>query len=257
MEKGVSKALTRGLEVLRLLSESRVPMTSTEIAKRVGLHQSWVSRVLKTLSAAGYVRKPDYHCFTIDYGALTLGGNALLSVPFMTRPKKAMQELAERCEGMNVALATLWRSQLIYFMRTQKGHEPIPLAVGFPLHLSSVALRLLVDLPKDEALEILKDSARRYGWERPTPSVPRTSREVLSFARSVLQHDCLVLDGYNRATNLGASIPIEVPGEPRAALAISGPRNVFKTETVLLLLQEGRRAVETAMCQMEKVNKKT
>ena len=222
-------------------------MTSTEIARCTGLHQSWVSRVLKTLSSAGYVRKPDYHSFAPDYGVLTLGGNSLQQFPFITRPKQAMSELAQRCEGMNVALAALWRGQLVYFMRFQKGHEPIPFSVGFPLHLSSVALRLLTELPEEESIAALERSKRWYGWEQPTSNVPRTPRAVLSFAHSAIRHDCIVLENYYRKTMLSAAIPIETPGELRAALAISGPKTALKTDTVLLLLQEGRRAVEAAM----------
>ncbi|HYF52277.1 MAG TPA: helix-turn-helix domain-containing protein [Planctomycetota bacterium] len=242
-----AQALTRGLEVLRVVSEARQPITSTEIARRVGLHQSWVSRVLKTLSLAGYVRKPDYHSFAVDYGVLTLGGNAQHQFPYMTRPKKAMEVIAERCDGLNVALATLWRGQLIYFMRTQKGHEPVGLSVGFPLHLSSVAMRLLLDIPKTQALEALRESKRRYGWERGTEQVARTPEEVLEFAKSSLRHDCVVLQGYYQPRLLGCAIPVQAEGEPPAALALSGPMSLYRVDDVLLMLQQGRREVEAAM----------
>jgi len=242
-----AQALTRGLEVLRFVSESRQPVTSTEIARKVGLHQSWVSRVLKTLSVAGYVRKPDYHSFAVDYGVLTLGGNAQHQFPYMTGPRKAMEGIAERCGGLNVALSTLWRGQLIYFMRMQKGHEPVGLSVGFPLHLSSVAMRLLLELPKSQAIEALKESKRRYGWERTTDLVPRTPEEVLEYAKSALRHDCVVLQGYYQPGLLGCAIPVQAPGEPPAALALSGPLDQHPINDVLLMLQQGRRDVEAAM----------
>ena len=251
-----AQALTRGLEVLRVVSESRHPITSTEIARRVGLHQSWVSRVLKTLSLAGYVRKPDYHSFAADYGVLTLGGNAQHQFPYMTRPKKAMEAIAERCAGLNVALASLWRGQLIYFMRMQKGHEPVSLSVGFPLHLSSVAMRLLLDVPKTQALEALKESKRRYGWERTTEQVARTPEEVLEFAKSTLRHDCVVLQGYYQANLLGCAIPVQSPGEPPGALALSGPLEQHRIDDVLLMLQQGRRDVEAAMREIPQVVRK-
>ena len=101
-EPPVAQALTRGLEVLRLVAEARGPMTSTEIARRVGLHQSWVSRVLGTLIEAGYVRKPSYHGFAADYGVLALGGNSARQFGFLTRPRQAMFELAARAPGMDV-----------------------------------------------------------------------------------------------------------------------------------------------------------
>jgi DNA-binding IclR family transcriptional regulator len=247
-----SQALTHGLEVLKVVSESRSPITSTEIGRRVGLHQSWVSRVLKTLSIAGYVRKPDYHSFAVDYGVLTLAGNSQHQFPFITKPRQTMVDLAEKSDGMNVALAMLWQGQLIYFMRTQKGHETVPLSVGFPLHLSSVSLRLLIDVPAAQAVEALKESKRRYGWERPTDKVPKTPEELLKIVRGLVRHDSLVLDEHLKQGLIGCSIPIEVKNEPRAALAISGPRNLYSIDTILLMLQEGRRAIETLMNASEK-----
>jgi DNA-binding IclR family transcriptional regulator len=242
-----SPALTRGLEVLRVIAESTTPITSVEVATRVGLHQSWVSRVLKTLRIAGYVRKPDYHSFSTDYGVLALGGNALNQFSLVTKPRAILQKMADQHAGLNVALAILWKGQLIYLMRFQKGYEPIPLSVGFPLHLSSVGLRLLVDMSEMEALTWLTQSRQRYGWDQPTLLVPKSERAVLKFARSVLRQDCIVLESYYRSGLLGSAIPIEILGEPRAALAISAPMQQYSSEKILTLLKEGRRLVESVM----------
>lgn len=244
-----SQALTRGLEVLRVVSESKQHVTSTEIARRVGLHQSWVSRVLRTLADAGYVRKPDYHSFAADYGVLALGGNALQQFPYIVRPKKALAEIAARCPGMQVVLATLWRGQLLYLARVQHGHESVPLSVGFPLHLSSVGLRMLAAMPDADALSALEISRQNYGWERPTKKIPANPKEALRFARDSIRHDCTVLEDYYLPKHIGAAIPIEAKGEPMAALAITGPDNLHSVDTILLLLQEGRRSVEAAMAQ--------
>jgi DNA-binding IclR family transcriptional regulator len=243
-----NSALTHGLEVLRLLAVSPTPMTSTELAKRLNLHQSTVSRILKTLSGAGYVRKPDYHCFAADYGVLTLGGNANAQFPLTTKPKAAMISLGERCSGLSVSLATLWRGDLIYFIRTQKGHEPIPaVASGYPLHLSSVALRLLIDLPPREALEALEVSKRRHGWDRPTEKVPSTPNASLKMAREIVANDCLILHDFQNTGWLSASIKMEMPGQPAICLAVSGPGNILNTEQIVLMLKLGRDEVIQAL----------
>ena len=240
------QALTRGLDVLRVVTESARPLGATEIAKKVGLHQSWVSRVLKALAEAGYVRKPDYRSFAADYGALALGGNALAQFALATRPRAAVQALAERT-GMNAALATLWRGQLIYLMRAQRGHESVPLAIGFPLHLSSIGLRLLLELPRARALAALADSRRRYGWDRPTARVPATAAEALASARASLAKGCVALDGWHAEGHLGCAIPLSVVGEPPAALALSGPGAAQPREQVLRWLSEGRAEIEALL----------
>lgn len=243
-----NSALTHGLEVLRLLAVSPTPMTSTELARRLNLHQSTVSRILKTLSTAGYVRKPGYHSFAADYGVLTLGGNASAQFPLTTRPKATMIAIGERCGGLSVSLATLWRGDLIYFIRTQKGHEPIPaVASGYPLHLSSVALRLLIDLPPREALEALEVSKRRHGWDRPTKKVPATSNASLKMARELLSDECLILHDFQNIGWLSASIKIEMPGQPAICLAVSGPGNILNIEQIMLMLKLGRSEVVQAL----------
>jgi IclR family acetate operon transcriptional repressor len=252
-----SQALTRGLEVLRVLAEAHGPMTSTEIAERVGLHQSWTSRILKTLIASGYVRKPSYHQFAVNYGILALGTAAYRQFAFAMKPRTALVELSERAGGMLASLGMLERGQLIWFLRTQKNQDTIPVSAGgYPLHLSTIALRLLADMEETEALRLLELSRRSYGWERPTERVPSSPAGVLQLVHRNLQHDCLVLEDYIRAELLVGAIPIHVPGEPPVALALSGPGKDMRHESagrdagpteLRLLLVEGRRAVETAM----------
>ena len=245
---GSSKALMHGLEILGVLAESGAPMTSTEIARRVGMHQSSASRILRTLRSAGYVRKPDYHSFAADYGLLTLCGRSVRQFPVVHRAKETMLALAERSHGLTLSLAILWHGQVMYLLRTQQNHEPIIISVGgFPLHLSSPAMRLLLDCPEKEALEVLNESQRRYGWDRPTERVPGSPKACLKAARALLRHDCLPLAGWQGAGRLSASIALTVEGEPPLALAISGSAESASIDSVLLLLQEGRHALEPAL----------
>jgi DNA-binding IclR family transcriptional regulator len=244
---GGSKVLTRGLEVLRLLIEAKGPVTSTDIAKKVGLHQSSVSRILNALMRAGYVRKPDYHSFAVNYGVITLSGNASSHFALSTKPRAVMEEMAERNPGTLVALGALWRGDLIYFLRVQNGQETIKACVmGWPLHLSSVAMRLLVDLPKDEAIEILDVSRRRFGWDRPTPAIPATAEGCLSAAKKRMLHDCMILSDWNNAGTTTAAIPLDSQKDVRVCLAISGS-NLPDQTSAILILQEGRRAVDMAL----------
>lgn len=243
-----SKALTHGLAILRVLVEAPGPMTATEIARRVGLHQSSASRILKTLAAAGYVRKPGYHSFGVDFGILTLGGSAIRQFPLVEKPRSAVRALAEKSSGLMVSLAALWHGEVIYFLRAQHGHELTVLSAGgYPLHLSSPALRLLLEWPEREALAVLRESRRLHGWERPTERIPQTAEACLRKARELLRHGCLVLNGWQGPRRLSASILVEVDGLPQAALALSGPGGPLSVETVLVLLQEGRRDVEQSL----------
>ena len=72
-----TQALARSMEILSRLVSSHRPMTATELAETMGLHQSTVSRILGTLQGTGFVRKPDYHSFAPDYGLLTFARGAI------------------------------------------------------------------------------------------------------------------------------------------------------------------------------------
>ncbi|MEN3284502.1 MAG: hypothetical protein V7607_5642 [Solirubrobacteraceae bacterium] len=242
------QVLARGLAILRLLVDARGPLTSKEIAAAAGIHQSSASRILGTLASAGYVRKVGYREFVPDYGVLALAERAADAFPLSHKPRAAVAATADECEGHLVSLAALWHGHLIYLVRMEKGGEALSVSFDvIPLHLSSPALRLLADLPDENALEILRDSRARSGWARPSDRAPNDELEALAKARELLTHDALVLDSWQAPDVMTAAIRVEAPGEPPTALAISGRTGLVSHETVLLWLQAGRRRVEAAL----------
>jgi len=223
-------------------------VTGTEIARQLGLHQSSVSRILATLSDLGYVRKSPKG-FAPDFGVLSLA-TATSQFPLVQKPRAAMRELAANCRGFSPSLGMLWRGQMIYFLRTTENLDTIDFWWSdYPIHLSAPGLRLLLDLPRDEALEILRESRRRFGWGGEPNVVPRTEEGVLDLAAKNLAHDVVVLDGWLREGHVGAAIPVETEEDQRVALALSGPSDVVDISTLRLWLHNGRRMVEAALRQ--------
>lgn len=214
--------LTIGLDILRLLAEAGEPLTATAIAERVGLHPSNVSRTLRVLIQAGYVRKPTYHSFAVDLGVLALAGHAVHGLPLLRRSRAAVLALAAHT-GAQAVLATCFRDEILYLHLAAPGSGgATTVAGGFPLHRSAVALRLLLDLPEAEAVALLAASRRRYGWDRPTPAVPADPAGCLAAARAALLDGVLVLAGWNRPDYLQVAAPLVLPGTPPLALALSG-----------------------------------
>jgi len=138
---------------------------------------------------------------------------------------------------------------MLYLVRVQKDQEPVQaFSSSFPLHLSSLGLRLLLEMPRPEALEWLNTSRERRGWARPTQVVPASPGACLRTAGKLIRHECLPLVDWQEPGRLSASIPVDVPPlEPPAALALSGPQGRWSVEDVVMLLQEGRRGVEKAL----------
>ena len=214
--------LTTGLDILRILAEAEVPLTATAIAERVGLHVSNVSRTLGVLARHGYVRKPTYHSFAPDLGVLALAGAAAHRLPAVARTGTAVAELA-RTTGLQATLAAMHRGQVLYLR--QCGPDGIgvsAVAGGWPLHLSVVGLRLLLDQPVKVACAVLELAARRYGWERPTPDTPEGPAACLVEARKRLDGGRLRLDGWGRPGYIAAATALTIAGQPPLALALVG-----------------------------------
>ncbi|NED94490.1 helix-turn-helix domain-containing protein [Phytoactinopolyspora alkaliphila] len=243
-----AKALANGVTVLQTLVESDEPLSASEIARRVGLHQSSVSRILATLAEAGYARKTGYRSFAPDFGVLSLGAAAITKFRLAHQPRKAMEAAAQTARGMAVSLSVLWRGEVIYFLRTHDGEPPVLFnATGWPLHLSAPGLRLLLDLPEDEALEMLRKSREKYGWERPEPPAPQSEEEALRRGRELLLHDCLILDGWLMPGHMSSAITVDAPNEPPVALSITGLTKLADPDTIRLWLHSFRRSVEQSL----------
>jgi DNA-binding IclR family transcriptional regulator len=243
-----AKTLAQGLEVLRLVTESDRPLTATAIAERLGVSVSTASRALGALVAAGYVRKPDYHSFAPALGVLALAGNAQRQFEAVRAPRPLLRDLADGTPGLRWTLATLIDEQLVYLLQVDAGQDATGFSVGrYPLHLSSIALLLLLERGERAALAALRASRRRYGWERPQPAVPEDEAACLAAAQALLRDGMLPLADWQRLGWLSAATVVGAfHGQP-LALAVAGPLDAYPVQDALARMQAAKGAVGAAL----------
>lgn len=235
------QALTRGLQILRMLVDEGNPLTTVEIGKRAGLHQSSVSRTLGTLAGLGYVRRTSVG-FVPDYGILELATVAE-SLSLTTVPRPALEAAALAHPEAHFNLCLLRNGSMLYLVRAQAGVPTISFWWSrLPMNRSSAAMRILLDLDQDQALEILHASRKRHGWEL-TPPAPATPELSLTAARELLVADTLVLRDWTPGSTSGA-IPLRNRDGVPLVLAISGLSTVVEPSDVRLLLHQTRRDLE-------------
>lgn len=240
-----NRALARGLYVLRRLVESG-PMSATELARELGLHQSSISRVMATLGEAGFVRKDHNGQFAPDYGVITLAAETT-RLPLLTKPVPVFSALLEEYPTLTLTTAMLWRSEMLYLLRSNTGGVThLYENMRFPLHRSSPALRLLLDLPEDEALSLLADSRERYGWPGDPAIVPPDGESVLRTARSLLRHDVLILNSWAHAGEVSGAIPVRTSEPHPVALAIVVSDGCLDADELRIVLHRTRRDLEAA-----------
>jgi len=239
-----AKSLTHGLEVLRLLTEADRPLTATAIATRLGVSVSTASRALGALAVAGYVRKPDYHSFAPALGVLALAGNARQQFEGVMAPRPLLRRLADSTPGLRWSLATVIDEQLVYFLQLDADHEATGFSVGrYPLHLSSVALLILMQRGERAAIAALKASRRRYGWERPGPMVPEDEAACMNAVRSLFVDDILPLVDWQKLGWLSAATHVGTFHDQPIVLAIAGSLERYPLTDALARMVAEKAAV--------------
>lgn len=236
--------------MLRRLIESPEPLTVTELADDMGLHQSTVSRLMATLSAAGYARTDARGRFVPDYGVVTLAAQTG-RLPLLSRPWPVFERLARTHPELSATVAMLWRGKLVYGLRSGgRGVAMMRQYPGYPLHRSTPGLRLLLDLPEAEALELLATSRSEYGWSGDPAVVPADEHTLLARARELCQHEVLLLSGgWAINTALAGAIPVRTPEPHPVALTLLDRQGRLHPDELRLVLHTVRRELESAFSE--------
>ncbi len=92
-----ASVLLNGLRVLEAFSVEQPVLGVTEIARRVNLHKSTVSRILATLEQAGYVeREESSGRFRLGLGLIALAGPLLADLDVRRVAQASLEQLTER-----------------------------------------------------------------------------------------------------------------------------------------------------------------
>ena len=157
-ERKFIRAIGRGLDVLRCFNPGETALGNLEIARRVGLTKSTVSRITYTLMKLGYVTYlPSSEKYQLAAPVLSLGYATLAGLAIVEKSLPIMTELATYANGA-VALGSRDRLSIIY---VQHVHSPstvtLRLSVGsrVPLATTAIGRAFLLALPKQERAFLL------------------------------------------------------------------------------------------------------
>ena len=152
------KSVRKAMGLLDVLSDARRPLRVGEIATKLNMSASAVSRLVATLSKGALVHQDEEtgRCY-LGLGLTVLGANALgrRSIDRIALP--IMDELANRIRGY-VSLSRLARGKVV-FMRalpSPLSQHGVNLTVVAPVHAVASGKILCGDLTSAEILEIIK-----------------------------------------------------------------------------------------------------
>jgi DNA-binding IclR family transcriptional regulator len=197
------QSFDRGLAILKLLA-SKERMTATEIAHSIGVHQSSISRLLKSLIQAGFVYKPDYHAFALDYGVLLFAGMAMEHFPEIPHIVKICTEIHIRT-NLGVSTAILREDRLVYLARIGPNPDASLTLIdnsNYPIYMSSLGLILAYRQGKRKMMSLLQKSLKRT----PPDSPSLTAESIYDMVdQSIQQHGFLYMKHHTGLKFLSAT----------------------------------------------------
>ncbi len=157
-DKEFMATLEKGLAVLELFGERRPRMTLSEAAAITGISRATARRVLRTLTALGYLLQDGRH-FSLAPRILRLGFAYLSTQTWIDRAEPLMKELSEAVQE-TCSAAILQGTEIVYVARTPAPHRLLSVAVTIgsrlPAFHSALGRIQLGFLAEDEIWRRLK-----------------------------------------------------------------------------------------------------
>lgn len=112
-----SPKLTRAIELLKLLSSSKEPVTLKKLGGSLQLEPSMLSRLVTDLTALGLVEKSTYRTISVTPELVQLGFNAADALPAAQTFKKLLAQ-NNIPPGTSAVLASIVMGKLFFFHRS-------------------------------------------------------------------------------------------------------------------------------------------
>jgi IclR family transcriptional regulator, acetate operon repressor len=223
VEARTASVVSNAISVLRCFSVREPLMGVTEIAARVGLHKSTVSRILATLEQENLVeRDPQTRRFRLGLGLITMTGPLLADLDERRVAYPVLQELTEQT-GETSALMVWNGSETVCLEQIpspQQIKHTTPLGTRFDTALSSSVQIFLAAQPPERVRALLLSG--RINHFTATETGITTYQQLL---REVSSDGVAVNYGKTSVDEVGVSTPVfDHRDELVAAVMIAAPR---------------------------------
>ncbi len=225
-----TSVLLNGLKVLESFSVEEPLLGVTEIAGRIGMHKSSVSRMLAVLELGHYVeRDPESGRFRLGLGVIGLAGPLLADLDVRRAAHPALERLSKRT-GETAALLVWNGSETVVVEQVASTHQV--------KHTSAIGTRydsvdsasvqvFLAALPQGEMLRLFDRRVLTGAHD------PESIAEYQQILETVRQRGYAINDGRTSAEEVGVAAPVrDHRGETVAAVLLSAPR--FRIATQML-----------------------
>lgn len=234
------QSVRRAVELLMVIARSPEQVSVTEMARRLGVHASTVSRLLKALEAYQLVTQ-DAQTLRFDLGPTCLQlGQVFLSRVEISEIAEPYMHTLTRQTGLMTHLAVLRAGQVVHLKHVLPD-PPLPCrpvaeryAVGH-VHAEALGKVLLAFQPDD----VIQETLSRVQLKRLTEATITSRRELLRELEQVRKAGYAVDNGECVPYIRCVAVPIwNHTGKVEAALSLSGLREHIGPENAPLLAQK-------------------
>jgi DNA-binding IclR family transcriptional regulator len=230
------QSVERAVALLRSFTEAEPELGVTELARRLDLHKSTVSRILATLQAEGLVgRNPDTGRYRLSLGLISLAGVALGGLDVRAVAQPHLNKLVEVSqETVNV---TVLDGRDCVNIERARSPQPIRY-VGWigrrtPLHCTAAGKVLLAYMMPDARQALLRPPLTAY--------TEKTITTIETLERSLVEVQgrgyAIVHEEFEEGFSSIAAPVCSHDGQVVAAVSISGPTYRLGPEAMASLAQ--------------------
>lgn len=160
-----TSALQNGIQVLRTFTREEPILGVSEIARRVGLHKSTVSRILATLEEAALVeRHPPSGRFRLGVGVIALASPMLANLDVRRVARPFLEQLT-LTTGETTGLV-VWSGgaavSIEQVASPKRVKHTLPLGMQFREHASASVKVFLADGPPEDVRQLIDRGLPRY-----------------------------------------------------------------------------------------------
>ncbi len=231
-EPRVGGALMTGLDVLEALGSARGPIGLSELARVLDADNGHVHRLLAVLTKRGYVQRDESNkTYILGAGVVQLAGSLLRNMDLVNEARPLMRELMN-VTGESVHLAHRTVGGGVYLARERLARRvTVETEIGSPVvvHATSTGKALYCRDPVEMLGEVVDWEALERFTERTI-----TDRQALLSDLAATAERGFALD--NEELSIGvrcvASPVVDIGGNIRASIGISGPATRLDAETI-------------------------
>ncbi|MFD1213055.1 IclR family transcriptional regulator [Arthrobacter sp. GCM10027362] len=218
-----ASVLVNAVEVLRCFSVEEPLLGVTEIASRVGLHKSTVSRILATLEQEDLVERDETtRRFKLGLGLIAVAGPLLAELDERRVAYPVLRELTERTQETS-ALVTWTGSSSVCVEQIpspQQVKHTSPLGTRYTTALSASVQVFLAAEGPERVRALLASGVVEY----PSPT-PDRIEEFLERLKDVAAEGCATNYGETSVDEVGVAAPVhDHRGNIVAAVMLAAPR---------------------------------